>query len=126
MEFAVLIKGFHFDKSLMQDHFNENYMESSKYPKAIFKGEITNRDAVKFDQDGEYSANIKGDLTIHGVTQPIEVTGTYAVKNGQIRGTSTFIVAVADYKIEIPGVVKDNIAKEVSIKVEMDYELFNR
>ena len=126
MEFAVLIKGFQFDKSLMQDHFNENYMESSKYPKAVFKGEITNLDEVNFKQDGEYVANINGELTIHGVTQPKEVAGTFIVKNGQIKGASTFEIAIADYQIEVPGLVRDNIAKNVSIKVEMDYELFKK
>ena len=126
MEFAVLIKGFQFDKSLMQDHFNENYMESSKFPKAIFKGAITNLDEVNFKSDGEYKARVKGELTIHGVTQPIETTGTFNVKSGQIKGASMFEIAIADYKIEVPSVVKDNIAKTVSIKVELDYELLKK
>jgi hypothetical protein len=126
MEFAVLIKGFQFPKSLMQEHFNENYMESSTYPKALYKGEITNMDAVNFKKDGEYTANIKGELTIHGVTQPKEATGTYIVKDGKIKAKSNFMIAIADYGIEVPGVVKDNIAKEVSIKVELDYEAFKK
>ena len=126
MEFAVLIKGFQFAKSLMQEHFNENYMESSKYPKAIFKGEITNLAAIDFKQDGEYPAEIKGQLTIHGVTKDRDINGTFVVKNGVVAANSVFNVTVAEHNIEIPGVVKDNIAKEVQVKVEVDLEPFNK
>ena len=122
MEFAVLIKGFQFEKALMQEHFNENYMESSKFPKSTFKGEITNLAAINFNEDGTYAANIKGDLTIHGVTKTVETTGQFVVKGGQISGNSTFTVLVADYGIEIPAVVKDNIAKEVKIMVDCAYQ----
>ena len=126
MEFAVLIKAFQFEKALMQEHFNENYMESSKYPKATFKGKIANMGAINFSKDGTYEANITGDLTIHGVTKPIETKGQFEVKGGKISGHSTFVVAVADYNIEIPNVVKDNIAKEVKIEVDCDYQEFKK
>ena len=74
VEASVLIKGFLFDKSLMQEHFNENYMESSKFPKASFKGKIDNLSAVNFGQDGTYNAQISGDLTMHGVTKPVTLS----------------------------------------------------
>ena len=122
MEFAVLIKAFQFEKALMQEHFNENYMESSKFPKATFKGQITNLEAVDFSKDGTYEANIKGDMIIHGVTQSVETKGQFVIAGGQISGNSTFRILVADYGIEIPAVVKDNIAKEVEIKVACDYQ----
>ncbi|MCB0547887.1 MAG: YceI family protein [Phaeodactylibacter sp.] len=118
MEFAVLIKAFQFEKALMQEHFNENYMESNQYPKALFKGAVTNMDAINLGKDGEYSAKVKGELTIHGVTNEIETTGKFSVKGGNIVATSSFTVLVADYKIEIPAVVRDNIAKEVRIDIE--------
>ena len=119
MEFAVLIKAFQFEKALMQEHFNENYMESSKYPKAIFKGEITNMDEVKLNKDGEYAAKVKGALTIHGVTNEVEAPGKFIVKDGNITAISSLTVKVADYKIEIPAVVRENIAKEVRIDIEV-------
>ena len=119
MEFAVLIKAFQFEKALMQEHFNENYMESSKYPKAAFKGEITNMDEVKLNKDGEYAAMVKGSLTIHGVTNEVEAPGKFIVKDGNITATSSFTAKVADYKIEIPSVVRENIAKEVRIDIEV-------
>ena len=122
MEFAILIKGFHFEKALMQEHFNENYLESDQFPKATFKGNITNIDAVDFTSDGEYAVNVKGDLTIHGVTKSIEAPGKIIIKEGQISGESSFEVKVADYNIEIPSIVKDNIAKMVLIDIKVNYE----
>ncbi len=126
MEFAVLIKAFQFEKALMQEHFNENYMESDKYPKAIFKGTIADISAVDFSKDGNYPVKVKGKLTIHGETNEVEAEGTINVKDGKISAISTFEVAVADYKIKIPSVVKDNIAKTVQISVDMNYELFKK
>ncbi len=67
--FAILIKGFHFEKALMEEHFNEDYMESSTIPKASFKGKISNPAAVNFSKDGSYAVSVDGDMTIHGVTK---------------------------------------------------------
>lgn len=124
MEFAALIQAFQFEKALMQEHFNENYMESGKYPKATFKGNITDLTKVDFTQNGSYEVTIKGTMTIHGVEQEIEVPGTFLIVDGKIKGTASFSIAVADYKIEIPSVVNQNIAEQVQISVEMNYELF--
>ena len=118
VEFAVLIKGFIFEKALMQEHFNENYMESDKFPKALFKGEVLNLDKVNLEKDGEYPVKVKGSLTIHGVTNEIESPGKFIVKDGNITASSSFTVEVADYDIQIPAVVRDNIAKEVRIDIE--------
>ena len=123
MEIAILVKAFQFEKALMQEHFNENYMESSKFPKALFKGTIQNLDAVNFDQDGEYEVDVTGDLTIHGVTQAVETKGTILIESGAITAQSAFTVEVSDYDIKIPAVVKDNIAKEVAIAVNFNYQL---
>ena len=120
MEFAVLIKAFQFEKALMQEHFNENYMESSKFPKAKFKGMITNNAEVDYTKDGTYPVTVKGDLTIHGVTQPVEVSGEISVVNGIVNAKAKFEVAVADYDIKIPAVVQDNIAKTVLIDVDIE------
>jgi polyisoprenoid-binding protein YceI len=122
MEFAVLIKAFQFEKALMQEHFNENYMESSTYPKSTFKGKITNIEDIDLSENGEHTVNIKGDLTIHGVTNEVETTGSLNVTPSSIKGDCTFTVAVADYKIEIPAVVRDNIAKKVDITVDVNYQ----
>lgn len=126
MEFAVLIKAFQFEKALMQEHFNENYMESSTYPKSTFKGEITDFDKVNLDKDGEYPVNVKGDLTIHGVTKPVTAKGTIKVKDGAPSATSSFEVTVADYNIQIPAVVRNNIAKTVRVDIQVNYEPLNK
>ncbi|HMQ60107.1 MAG TPA: YceI family protein [Flavilitoribacter sp.] len=123
MEFAVLIKAFQFEKALMQEHFNENYLESSKYPKAVFKGEIVDfANKVNLKKDGEYAVKVKGDLTIHGVTKQVETDGVFKVAGGVISAVSTFDVALADHKVEIPALVKDNIAKTVKVSVDVQYQ----
>ena len=122
MEWAVLIQGFKFEKALMQDHFNENYMESSTYPKAKFKGKIENLSAVNFKKDGDYNVTVSGQLEMHGVTKPVTASGVISVKGGSLSAKSKFSVAVADYDIEIPKVVAENIAKTVDIHVQAEYQ----
>ena len=126
IEFAVLIKAFHFEKALMEEHFNENYMQSSKYPKSTFKGQILNLDDVDFSMDGTYEVQVKGDMTIHGVTNEMETSGKIIVKDGALFANSQFGIAVADYKIKIPKVVADNIAKSVQIEVDLAFELLQQ
>jgi polyisoprenoid-binding protein YceI len=122
IEWAVLIQGFKFEKALMQEHFNENYMESETYPKAKFKGKIDNLAAVNLKKDGEYPVNVSGNMEIHGVSKPVNATGVITVKGGSISARSKFSIAVADYGIEIPKVVAENIAKNVDINVQADYQ----
>ncbi len=122
MQFSVLMKGFEFEKALMQEHFNENYIESHKFPKAEFKGQVVNVGEINFSTGGTYKAKVKGKLTIHGETKDVETMGDFVVKNGRILADATFHVALADYKIEIPNVVKDNISRTVQISVDCDLE----
>lgn len=122
MEFAVLMKAFQFEKALMEEHFNENYVESSKFPKANFSGTITNLGDVDFKKDGTYKVNVKGNLTLHGVTKPIEVPGTITVKNGEVNAVSTFNVSPEDYNISIPNLVREKIAKQIKVSVDINYE----
>jgi hypothetical protein len=117
MEWAILIKAFQFEKALMQEHFNENYMESSKYPKALFKGSFLNWKTFDTSKDQELLITINGILSIRGKEKEISAPVTLQVKDGKLSGSSTFKVLVEDFDINIPGVVKDNIAKEVEIKV---------
>lgn len=126
MEFAVLIKAFQFEKALMQEHFNENYMESSQFPKAAFKGRITDLSKVDFSKEGEYETTVKGELTIKGVTKEVEAPARFAIKSGQISAESSFEATVADFDIKIPSVVRENIAKTVRIDVKVDYQLLKK
>ena len=122
LQFAVLMKGFEFEKALMQEHFNENYVESHKFPRAEFKGQIVNSSEINFSKDGAYPAKVKGRLTIHGETKDVETNGTVNVKGGKIETGAGFNIELADYKIEIPKLVKDNISKTVNISVDCTLE----
>ena len=122
IEWSVLIKGFKFEKSLMQEHFNENYMESDKYPKAIFKGDVTNYEAANLAKDDTYPVSVNGQMTIHGITKPFSTRATIVVKSGNVHAESAFDIVIADFNIEVPKVVRDNIAKTVSVKVKADLQ----
>jgi polyisoprenoid-binding protein YceI len=119
--FQVLIKSFNFDRALMEEHFNENYMESDKFPKSSFRGKISNLSSVDFSKNGSYEALVDGELTIRDVTNKISTKGTIEVITGGINAKSKFNIAPEDYKIKIPGVVSEKIAKNMEVKVEMKY-----
>ncbi|HEU4471687.1 MAG TPA: YceI family protein [Flavisolibacter sp.] len=118
VQFAVLMKSFEFDKKLMQQHFNENYVESDKYPKGEFKGTVTNNGEVNYAKDGSYTAKIKGKLTIHGVTKDIETTGIIKVSGGKVETNAVFNILLSDYNIKIPAVVKDKLSNTIKITVD--------
>lgn len=115
--FQTAIKSFKFEKALMQEHFNENYMESDKYPKADFKGKITDISKVNFAKDGKYDVVSTGKMTIHGVTKDVTIPGTVTVKGNQATLNSKFKVKPQDYKINIPKLVENKIAKEIEVTV---------
>ena len=119
LAFSLPIKGFVFKRTLMQEHFNENYMESDKYPKATFAGHFVGFDAGQLTATGAHSAQVEGDLTLHGVTHRIRVPATVELRGGQLLAQATFPVASADYGIEIPLLVRNNIAKVISVHVEL-------
>ncbi len=115
--FQVPVKSFKFEKALMEEHFNENYIESDKYPKSEYKGKITNLSAVNFTKDGTYNVNTAGKLTIHGVTKDVTMPGTITVKGNSITVASQFNVVPQDYKIKIPSLVEGKIAKQIQVTV---------
>lgn len=116
--FSLLLKGFVFTKQLMQEHFNENYVESDKYPKASFTGSFTGD--VPVDKDGTYKVTVKGSLSLHNVTKPIEAPATLEVKAGRIIGQAELKVKPEDYNITIPSVVREKIAQEMRVNVRID------
>ncbi len=122
MVIEVLIKSFRFKKALMEEHFNENYMESSKYPKSKFDGKIDNLTAINFSKDGTYKTTISGNLTIKDKTNPIKTDAIITIKGGKLNGKTKFKILLADYNIVIPSVVKDKIDKEMEITADLDYE----
>lgn len=120
--FAVLIKGFHFERALMEEHFNENYMESTKFPKATFNGAIKNLGTIDFKRDGSYPIQVEGDLTIHGVTKKMAMAGELIVKDGKLSSKSSFKIIPKDFNIAIPTVVAEKIAEAMDVSVECTYQ----
>jgi polyisoprenoid-binding protein YceI len=116
--FQVLIKSFKFESELMQEHFNENYMESDKYPKAEFKGNITDHANVNFSKDGNYNVHVTGKLTIHGVTKEVTTAGTIVVKGNTVTAKANFSIVLKDYNVEVPALVADKVNKDATISLE--------
>ncbi|MCH8904862.1 MAG: YceI family protein [Bacteroidetes bacterium] len=115
----IPMKTFNFVNSIMQEHFNENYIESGKFPYAIFKGKIfTTGDLTK---DGIYNASASGLLTIHGVTRERNMTGKIQVKNGKIQVEAVFNIKCKDYDIRIPKLLMQNIAEVVTVEVSLSF-----
>ena len=119
LAFSIPIRGFQFKRTLMQEHFNENYMESEKFPKSTFSGKFTDLSYETLQLPGAHAVHIEGDLTMHGVTKHITVPGSLELKEGHILAFALFTVAPADFAIDVPLLVRDHIAKIVSIRVAL-------
>ncbi len=119
LDFSMPIRGLHFPKSLMEEHFNEDYMESDKFPNATFKGKM--QEHPDLTKDGTYPVTVTGDLQVHGVTQPRTITGNLSVAGGVITMTSEFMVKCADHHIAIPQIVFHHIAESIRIRVSATY-----
>lgn len=118
----VQITAFEFEKKKMQEHFNENYMESELFPKATFKGSILNNQDVEYTSPGVYDVQVEGDLTIHGVTNQVSAKGTVEVRTGEIIAKTKFMLNPEDYGIKIPRVVRKNIAENMEIRIQLTHK----
>jgi hypothetical protein len=125
MEWSVTMNKFEFANSLMQKHFNENYVESEKYPKANFRGKIADISKVNFSKDGTYPVAVKGTMNLHGVTKEVDVKGNITVEKGKITAASSFDILLKDYKIDIPTVVFVKIAEAAKVSVSAVLEVLN-
>lgn len=122
LQFLVQIKQFEFKYSAMRDHFNEaEYMDSKKYPVSEFKGKITNLSSIDFKRNGIYSATVDGELTMHGVTQPVRAAANITINEGQVVGATTFSIRLEDYQIKVPKIVFKKIAEVVEVTVNSTY-----
>ena len=119
--FAVLVKGFKFENSLMEDHFNENYMESTKFPKADFKGFIKDITKINFTKEGKYPIVVEGSLTIHGISKNTTANGFLEIKNNKVFLSGKFAIALSDYKIG-GSYIGDKIASKVNIEVNCKFD----
>ncbi len=127
VRFQLLIKGFQFPKAAMQQHFNSaSYMNSDLYPKAEFKGAITNMQAVNFGKDGTYKVEIAGDLTMHGVTKKIQEGGNITVKDGKVSSNAVLKILRSDFNITTPSFTAAKIAQEIEVTVKCEYEPYKK
>jgi len=120
---STLMRSFKYQEALVEEHFNENYMESHLYPKGIFKGRITNFSEVDLTRDGTYPITIEGDLSFHGESNPLTSPGELVVNGETIKGTTGFEVSLAAHKIKVEVKYKDRIRDEIKIDLHFDYKL---
>lgn len=123
-ELAIIAKmtDFKFKKRLMQEHFNENYVESEIYPKATFNGLIKNNSQIDYSSPGAYQVQVEGEMTIHGESKRLELKGSIEVNAHGIIARTKFMLNPEDYAIKIPKVVRKNIAEQLEISVEMTFK----
>ncbi|SDG23629.1 YceI-like domain-containing protein [Pedobacter terrae] len=118
--FKINNTSFQFKKKLMQEHFNENYMESDKFPTSDFKGKIIEQ--IDFSKPGTYPVTVKGNLQIHGITKEYTTKGSLVIAGNEVKATSTFNVKLADHDIKIPTIVFKQIAEIIQVKVTAIYQ----
>jgi hypothetical protein len=122
--FMIPIRSFHFEKSLMEEHFNEKYMESDKFPQATFKGTIDQK--IDPSKDGKYDVTATGKMNIHGVENDISEPGQIEIKGDKINVTTDFHVAIKDYNITIPQILFNNIADTIDVKLNAAYSIYQK
>jgi hypothetical protein len=116
IRFSLLFKGFQFKYAEMQTHFNEEYVESEKYPRASFTGTIQNIKSIDLTKEGKYSAKIVGNLTMHGVTKPVQTTATLNIRKGTIAAAATMSITMSDFKIDASAVTE-----KVDLEINCNY-----
>ena len=122
LQFSLLNNAFHFPKAKMEEDFNEDYMESSLYPRSTFKGTIAGIDKIDFSKDGTWPVNVSGELMIHGVTKSIAVPGKIIIKGEKVSASASFKILPKDYKIRIPSLVSNKIAESIDVTVDCLYQ----
>lgn len=119
---AITMTFFKFKSPLMEEHFNENYVESEKYPTSVFKGKVAEK--IDLTKDGVYKVNVTGKLTLHGVTKDVTIPGTLTKKGNEIIIDAKFKVKLADYQIKVPSLYVQTIAEEIDVTVNSVMEPF--
>ena len=119
--FLIPIKSFEFDKALMEEHFNENYMESEKFKTATFKGQINEK--INWKKEGTYNVTVTGIINVHGVEKSRTIKGKLMVKESRIRVQTKFELKLVDHDIEIPTVVFQKIAEVIDVTVDLQFSL---
>lgn len=122
-ELVIIIRmtEFKFKKKLMQEHFNENYVESETFAKATFKGRIVNNADVDYSSKGVYRVEVEGEFNLHGVSNMLSTEGTLEVNEKGILARTKFLLNPEDFDIKIPGVIRKNISEHLEITAELSH-----
>ncbi|MDD7913078.1 YceI family protein [Polaribacter ponticola] len=123
MAISILMKSFMFKKALMQEHFNENYVESDKFPKATFKGSILGFDDIK---ETATNTQVKGVLSLHGVKKEVIINANFKKIKDAILVDGDFIIEVDNFNIKIPAVVAKNIAKKIKVSFKFNHTTYKK
>jgi len=122
--FSVLTTSFKFRRALMEEHFNENYIESSKFPKAKFTGKIIT--PIDWKSEKMVIVEVTGQLTIHGVTKDVTIKAQITPGKDKVIAVAEFKVTPENFAISIPSLVRDKIAREVTIKIDAVYAPYHQ
>ncbi len=120
LSFIMLMKGFKFEMETMQDHFNKEYVESDKFPRALFNGKITNISKVDFSKDGKYPITVTGNMQVHGVNKMMQTNGFIDIKDGVPTATARFTVTLKDFGIG--GILIKMVADKINIDIVATYQ----
>jgi polyisoprenoid-binding protein YceI len=124
IQIKIVMTAFVFPDAFMQEHFNENYIESEKYPNCIFKGKVNEK--VDYTKDGENKVTVTGTIDMHGVKKDVTLEGTITVKGNEITMSTKFRIHIADYNIKVPSLYVETIAENVDCKLDAVLEPFKK
>lgn len=123
-QMKVRIETFTFKNALMKEHFNENYMESEKYPECVFRGKIN--ETVDYTKDGETKVTVTGKMEMHGVTKDVTIPGTITKSGNDLKLNAKFKIKIAEYNIKVPSMYVKNIAEEVEVTFSTTLEEYKK
>lgn len=118
--FQIMIEDFVFPNSLMQEHFNESYMESDKFPNSTFTGFISDISTLDFSK--EQSIDVSGNFLLHGINRQMNMTATISLKDEKLNISSQFDIVLDDFNIDIPKIMMYKIAEVINVTIEMNLQ----
>ncbi|MCK5537098.1 MAG: YceI family protein [Bacteroidales bacterium] len=123
---STLMRSFKFEEALVEEHFNENYAESHKFPKSTFKGKITDYKKIDFTKDGTHTITIEGKLLIHGATNYVKEQGVLTIKDGNISAKTQFNVSLKAFEIQVEKAYEKAIKDEIELKIHFDFKPYTK
>ncbi|MEN9382139.1 MAG: hypothetical protein RI940_1020 [Bacteroidota bacterium] len=120
LSFSMLAKGFHFEMKKMEEHFNDDYIESAKYPKVFFNGQITNFKTINFSKNGSYPVTVVGTMQVHGVNKSIQTNGVIDIVNGLPKASAKFIVRLKEFGMG--GLMINMVADKIEVNITASYK----